>query len=384
MTQSSEQSLNVGLVHWAVPPTTGGVESHVADLALALTEFGCSVTIITGEPFPTPLTGVQIIYFPRLNLKHVLAEHLYSENLEISLEKEFSEVITQRQLQIVHGHNLHHFLAEPALVLDRLRQRLDFRLHHTFHETWPDVLHKHPIYRQWDANYAVSRFVQSECDRRIGFKPDLLPLGVDTKRFRAKQLTMTKRDEFVILHPARVLPWKGVHISVDMLAHLRKRGIKVRLIITDTQRIIDWNHHLVSYRQQILEQIKSKQLTDSVDFRSISYSDIHHLYEEADVIVYPTVGQEPYGLVPLEAMSMSRPIVGSRSGGITETIVEGKTGFLVEVGDSILLANRVEQLLKNPQLSQSMGQAGRQYILDNFDGREYSKHLIKSYFASRF
>jgi glycosyltransferase involved in cell wall biosynthesis len=44
---------------------------------------------------------------------------------------------------------------------------------------------------------------------------------------------------------------------------------------------------------------------------------------------YQTVGEEPYGLVPLEAMSCGRPIVASRSGGIPETVVDGVTGFTV-------------------------------------------------------
>ena len=118
-----------------------------------------------------------------------------------------------------------------------------------------------------------------------------------------------------------------------------------------------------------------------VEFRSLPYGEMHRLYEEADVVVYPTVGDEPYGLVPLEAMSMARPVVGSRSGGITETIVEGKTGFLVERGDSVALADRIEQLLRDPDLSQRMGQAGRRHVLTNFNGCEYAVSLLKSYLS---
>ena len=377
-----KQSLKIGLLHWAVPPTTGGVESHVTDLALALAQSGYEVTLIAGEPKPTQLNDVEIIYLPSLNLNCLQIEGLDSNNLERTLEKELVEVIVKRELQVVHGHNLHHFFPEPAIVLDRLRHQLDFRLHHTFHETWPDVLQKSPIYRQWDANYAVSRFVQSECTRRIGFEPELLPLGIDTKRFSPQNLPLTKRDKFVILHPARILPWKGVHISLNMLVHLRNRGIEAHLIITDTQRIINWNNTLVSYHKRIIEQIEAWSLTDVVKFRSVPYQEIHNLYEEADVVVYPTVGEEPYGLVPLEAMSMARPIVGSRSGGITETIVDGKTGFLVDRGDALTLADRVEQLLKDPQLAQSMGKVGRKHVLDNFEGSQYAKQLAKRYLAT--
>jgi len=192
---------------------------------------------------------------------------------------------------------------------------------------------------------------------------------------------MTANQVPVILHPARVLPWKGVHVSVDMLVELRRRGISPRLIITDTQRIIDWDEQLISYRKQIIEAVASQGFADMVEFRSVPYGEMHQLYDEADVVVYPTVGDEPYGLVPLEAMSMARPVVGSRSGGITETIVDGQTGFLIERGDSVMLAERVDRLLQNPEFSRRMGQAGRRHVLTNYNGREYAVRLLESYLS---
>lgn len=372
--------LRVGLVHWAMPPTTGGVESHVADLALALAKLGCAVTVLTGEPAPSPLRGVEVSYTPLLNLD-LLRRQSTQGYLETELERELGKVIAARGLDIVHGHNLHHFFAEPALALDELHQALGFRLHHTFHETWPDVLQHRPVYRRWDGNYAVSSFVQNECARHIGFRPELRPLGIDTERFRPRRLPMRAREVGVILHPARMLPWKGVHVSVDMFAELRRRGVAARLIVTDTQRIIDWDEETSSYRKQIIESLRSQGIAEMVEFRSVPYGEMHRLYDEADIVIYPTIGDEPYGLVPLEAMSMARPVVASRSGGITETIVEGETGFLVERGDSVALADRVEQLLRNPELSQRMGQAGRRHVLVNFNGHKYAAHLLESYLS---
>lgn len=376
---SDREPLRVGLMHWALPPTTGGVESHVADLALGLADLGCEVTVLTGEPAPAPLRGVEIRHIPLLNLE--LLSKNGSETEYPKVKQALRDIIEPRRLQIIHGHNLHHFCAAPALALAELRHELGFTLHHTFHETWPDILHERPVYRQWEGNYAVSRFVQNECLYHIGFEPELRPLGIDTERFRAIRSPMANRETFVILHPARVLPWKGVHVSVDMLAELRRRSVSARLIITDTQRIIDWDEQLTLYRKQILDLIQKKSIADLVEFASVPYGDMHLLYEEADVVVYPTVGREPYGLVPLEAMSMERPIVASRSGGMVETIVEGETGFLVDPDDSVMLADRVEQLLKNPETAQRMGRAGRRHVVSNFNGRTYTARLIEKYVA---
>jgi glycosyltransferase involved in cell wall biosynthesis len=325
---------------------------------------------------------VKVSHIPELNLKLLRNNGADSRDLMIATKRRLGEVIKARELQIVHGHNLHHFNAAPAIAINELRQELGFQLHHTFHETWPDVLHEYPVYQQWDGNYAVSRFVQDECARRIGFRPQLWPLGIDTQRFNSMRMPMADREVFTILHPARILPWKGVHVSVDMLAQLKQRGITARLIITDTQRIIDWDEELISYRKQIFKRLRSQGLEDLVELRQVSYKDIHLLYEEADIVVYPTVGEEPYGLVPLEAMSMARPVVGSRSGGIIETIVDGKTGFLVERGESVLLADKVERLLMDPTLSQRMGRAGRQHVVTNFNGHKYASQLFQHYLSS--
>jgi glycosyltransferase involved in cell wall biosynthesis len=368
----------VGLVHWAVPPTTGGVESHVADLALMLTELGCTVTILTGECAAAPLAAVEVVYLPVLDLGLVRGRPCTDDALSAA-SAALGGIIEARRLEVLHGHNLHHFTAAPALALDKLRLEIGFRLHHTFHETWPDVLHEDPVYRDWDGNYAVSRFVQEECARCIGFRPQLRPLGVDVDRFTARRPPMHGRAEFVVLHPARVLPWKGVHLSVEMLAKLRVRGLPVRLVITDTQRIIDWNDELGRYRDDVTALIDRYNIASFVDFRSVPYCEMPHLYEAADVVVYPTVGDEPFGLVPLEAMSMARPIVGSRSGGMLETVVEGETGYLVDRCDSDALADCVAELLQKPQLCIRLGEAGRLRVRHRFSGREYARWLLDCY-----
>ena len=371
------ESLRVGLMHWALPPTTGGVESHVADLALGLADLGCHVTVLTGESMPAPLRGVEIRSIPSLNLEVLGKNGSKTDYHEV--KQAFRNIISSRRLQIVHGHNLHHFCATPAIALAELRLELGFTLHHTFHETWPDILRETPVYRQWEGNYAASRFVQHECLHHIGFEPELRPLGIDTERFRPTRAPMGNRETYVILHPARVLPWKGVHVSVEMLAELRRRSVPARLIITDTQRIIDWDEELARYRKQIVERIQEKSLVDLVEFVSVPYSEIHRLYEAADVVVYPTIGSEPYGLVPLEAMSMERPIVASRSGGMMETIIEGETGFLVDPDHAAALADRVEQLLRNPELAQRVGRAGRRHVVSHFNGRKFTERLLEEY-----
>jgi glycosyltransferase involved in cell wall biosynthesis len=176
-----------------------------------------------------------------------------------------------------------------------------------------------------------------------------------------------------------MLPWKGVHVSVAALAELRRRGYDANLVVTDTARIADWDGELGAYRAAVRSLIRDRRMNRHVQFRGATYEDMPTLYQEADVVVYPTVAEEPYGLVPLEAMSCGRPVVATRSGGITETVVDGCTGFLVERGDAIGLADRLAELLDDPMLARRMGQAGRDRVHLEFTVERFLDVLLRGY-----
>jgi glycosyltransferase involved in cell wall biosynthesis len=374
--------LRVALVHWCLPPTTGGVESHLADLASSLTRAGCHVTVITGEERPEPMPGVEIVSTPLLNIDGIRDGLASEPGYDTQLTAVLGEALADRHVDIVHAHQLHHFAPQPALVLDGLRRRLDFRLHHTFHETWPDLLHETPVYHNWDGNYAVSEYVRNECAERIGIVPRLLHLGIDTERFTEGPTQGRHQRELTVLHPARLMPWKGVHISVQAMGRLRERGIVGRLLVTDTVRIADWKRELEGYRSDIVQLIDQLHLSEQVEFVSARYAEMPALYQRADVVIYPTVEPEPFGLVPLEAMSSKRPVVASAIGGIVETVVDGETGFLVPAGDAVALADRLAELHDQPALRRAMGEAGRARVLQRFDIRGLTAELLRSYHDS--
>ena len=364
-------------VHWAFPPTTGGVESHVADLSAGLADRGCEVTVLTGEPDPEQWPGVEVVHSDVLDLTRIRAG--VDDGYDRAVLEELDRAVVRTRPDVVHGHNLHHFAAAPALALDELAPRHGFRLHHTFHETWPDLLHEKPVYRRWAGNYAVSRHVRDECARRIGFSPALRPLGIDVTRFRTGRPPLADGAVPIVLHPARLLPWKGVHVTVRMLGLLAARGVAARLVLTDTGRIADWDGELADYRAGILAQIRDLGLEDRVELRAVHYRDMPALYAEADVVVYPTVADEPYGLVPLEGMSSGRPVVASRCGGIPETIVDGETGWLVDPDDAETMAARIEGLVSDPDGARRMGEAGRRRVLEHFDLERYLDDLLDAY-----
>jgi type III pantothenate kinase len=166
------------------------------------------------------------------------------------------------------------------------------------------------------------------------------------------------------------------------MAQLRQGGVPGRLIITDTARIADWKRELDEYRIEIVDLIRRLGIESHVEFAATRYAHMPALYRRADVVVYPTVEPEPYGLVPLEAMSTGLPVVASRIGGITETVVDGETGFLVDPGDHGAIADRLALLHGEPQLRRHMGEAGRARVIASFDLHRFGASLLDHYATS--
>jgi starch synthase len=94
-------------------------------------------------------------------------------------------------------------------------------------------------------------------------------------------------------------------------------------------------------------------------------AEVIQLLTHATVFACPSV-YEPLGIVNLEAMACGTAVVGSRTGGIPEVVVEGETGLLVPPGDPEALAAALNVLLRDPDLAEAMGQAGRKRAVAEF------------------
>ena len=122
------------------------------------------------------------------------------------------------------------------------------------------------------------------------------------------------------------------------------------------------------------------------------------LYSHAAVFICPSI-YEPFGIINLEAMACETPVVASAVGGIKEVVIEGETGFLVpleQMKESPFeaidpekfardLAERVNELMKHPELRERFGKAGRKRVEENFSWSaiaEKTKTLYASLLSS--
>lgn len=91
-----------------------------------------------------------------------------------------------------------------------------------------------------------------------------------------------------------------------------------------------------------------------------SRDEVRAAYAEADVVVFPVLWEEPWGLVPIEAMARGRPVVATGRGGSGEYLRDGENALLFEAGDAPALARAVRRLADDPDLRRRLREGGLQ------------------------
>ncbi|MEV8542509.1 glycosyltransferase family 4 protein [Streptomyces sp. NPDC051572] len=365
--------LGVAFVHWAFPPTVGGVESYLWNCSRLLAGLGHRVTVFTGTPGARkpPVDGVEVLYHPGLDLSRATGGREERE----SLRDWFRAELTTRHVRLVHGHNLHHFSAAPAEALLDLRDALGLVLLHTYHSIWkkPESVALAEACGGFDAHFAVSEFLGDACRKVLGVdcaKP--MYLGIDTKPYlRVPELSEPKEGEAVaILLPARLIPDKGAELAVKALAKVIEEDLPVRpyLVLMDTPDSVDFHGEKVGFRASVRMLAKNLEILDRVRFERAGVDGMTDMYRGARVVICPSTFAEPMGLAALEAMCAARPVIATRRGGLAEGIgADGVSGFLVDPKDVNDLARRITELLRSPELARSVGNAARKRVQKEFD-----------------
>jgi glycosyltransferase involved in cell wall biosynthesis len=117
----------------------------------------------------------------------------------------------------------------------------------------------------------------------------------------------------------------------------------------------------------------------SARFRFLGFrSDAPKIVQAFDIVAAPS-HVEPLGLAALEGMAAGRPVVGSRVGGIPETVVDGETGYLVPPSDPLALADAIGRLVHEPALRSTMSAAARQRARDTFGTGVHGRKLQNRY-----
>ena len=111
----------------------------------------------------------------------------------------------------------------------------------------------------------------------------------------------------------------------------------------------------------------------------VKHDDVESFFEMCDVFVMLNRkgNKEGFGLVYLEAWAHKKPVVGGITGGVSEVIEDGRTGFLVEPTDTESAANSICRILENEELAGSLGRAGRAKVENEFSRRQMVRKTLE-------
>jgi glycosyltransferase involved in cell wall biosynthesis len=123
--------------------------------------------------------------------------------------------------------------------------------------------------------------------------------------------------------------------------------------------------------------VKENDLADRVFFPGPT-NEAAKVYRQATLLVHSSLN-ECLSISVLEAMSYGVPVIANDITGMSEIIHDGVNGFLVPPGDIRSLADRITQLLENPGLRATIGQAGRTTVLEKFNMALRVEEFMKLY-----
>lgn len=232
--------------------------------------------------------------------------------------------------------------------------------------------------RRADVIISVSEFVRRRMAQILGEnlpKFHVIYNGVDYDFFspvedssKAK-IALGVSGRYVVLFVGRLASNKGIDVLLRAMPTLRKEIRDVTLLIGGGGEM----------EGVLRRQATELGVSDIVDFHGhVPKASLPGFYGAADVVVVPST-YEPGGITPLEAMSMKKPVIGARAGGIAEAVTDGETGLLVPPGDPGAIVSAVKRLHDDPELAAKVGENGRAIVVKRFGWERVAQETLEAY-----
>ena len=217
-------------------------------------------------------------------------------------------------------------------------------------------------------NYlSVSNYTKKEFSEKNNINLDrisIFPNCIDITN--VTNLNPYNENFFNLLTVSRLNPnerYKGIDSLIKTIPFLIKKIPNFKITVIgkgeDKQRLIQIANEL-----NILNYIEFKGYVD----------DIESYYEHCDVFALPSNG-EGFGIVYLEAMKYSKPVIASNSGGSRDVVIDNKTGKLCNYNDINCLANTLIDVFQNENKYLKIGKSGNDHLMRNFTFEKYKKNL---------
>ena len=403
----SVKPLRIALLGYRSQPYGGGQGVYLRYLRKALVDAGHSVDVISGPPYPHLDPRVRLIELPSLDLFEngllsLRPRHLMSMTDIIEwtskLTGGFAEPYTfgRRAVKYLREHREEYDLVHDnqslsygMLQLQRMGIPLVTTVHHPItsdlrialnaaRSAWERVL-----IRRWHSFLNMQKRVVkdlhnvvtvSDCSRQdiardFGLQPAGISLvynGIDTDVFRPVK-GIERRPLRLMATCSADAPLKGTRYLLLAYARLLETYPQLELLLVSKPQPGGKTERLV----------KKLGLVDRIQFVSgITTEQMVQYYAEASIAVVPSV-YEGFGLPAGEAMACGVPVVSTDGGALPEVV--GDAGIIVPVKNVEAMAKAIDELLRDPGRRETLGNAGRERILDKFCWQVCAREMSQYY-----
>jgi len=360
---------------------TGGTETHIKELAKRLASRGHTIHILTTEGGELQKYHNDIrCWYVRKNwketpfsrsLKHDPALFLYALMFTV---KSFSLFLYMKINKISFDViSVHCFL--EAFIIRFLKWLLHAPNVFVF-EGWSDL--EAIIAKHADVKICISNAIANRCYEKYRYKPIVIPIGVDQKRFSPIGSEIHKKrgeHEINVLNVNRLSPTKNLDTLIDAAKITLEKTSNIQFIIVGDG----------SAKRDLEMMVKHYDISSRVLFLGkVSDMDLPSLYRSADIFVSPEVTKDEYLITVEEAMSSGLPIIVTSPSGVFELV--GDSGLIVFPRSATLLAEKILELASNPELRRKLSEKSLIRIKDyewNYLIKKYEKVYLTASFQKK-
>lgn len=232
---------------------------------------------------------------------------------------------------------------------------------------------KKQVIRRTDKLTVVSQAMRDYASSLTGRQDiEVIPMGVDLiQKFTPLPEAEMNPDE--LLFVGRLVEKKGVRYIILAMPEILKRHPQTQLVISGDG----------PDRTELQKLALATGVESHIQFLgTVNNAALQELYRRASIFVGPSIvarggDQEGLGLVFVEALGCECAVIASDLPAIRDVVTDGVTGLICKQKDSADIAHKVIILLNDPALRQTLGRAGRQYVVERFDWKIVSDRYIR-------
>jgi N-acetyl-alpha-D-glucosaminyl L-malate synthase BshA len=338
--------MNIGIVCY---PTFGGSGVLATELGMALADKGHEVHFITyNQPVRLDFISHNLHFHEVLLEEYPLFQY---QPYELALSSKMVEIAEKHQLEVLHVHYAIPHAYAAYMAKQMLKEKgIKIKVVTTLHGTDITLVGSHPTYKtavefsinNSDVVTAVSNSLKQDTQRLFTITNDIEVVYnfIDIDKYAKEQQAECKRialaspEERILTHVSNFRPVKRTSDVIKVFNLVQKEVPAKLLMVGDGPD-----------RVSAENLVRELGLSDKVIFLGNS-NEVAKILCYSDIFVLPSVS-ESFGLAALEAMAADTAVISTNTGGLPEVNIQGKTGFLSNIGDVEDMAKNALTILKD-------------------------------------